>query len=172
MKAFLAAVPIAFVLAVTACGGSEAVDDDAENAEGLDQVVAQANATAEAIHNQADTTPPAPVTNQEEPAMVPPTPGAIIPAQYHGRWGLVPADCTSTRGDNKGLITVGDTRIRFYESTATLTRQRPAKANSFAGEFVFTGEGQRWQKVMTMTRSGDTLERADQEGSFTYKRCA
>src|SRR5687768_3857827 len=169
MRAILAAIPIAFVLTVTACGGSEAVDDKAENAAGLDQVVAQANATANAIHNQADTSPPAPVTNQQEPAIVPPTPGAIIPAQYHGRWGMVPADCTSTRGDNKGLITVGDTRIRFYESTATLQEQRPAKATSFSGLFTFTGEGQRWQKVMTLTRTGDTLERADQEGSFTYK---
>ena len=172
MKGFLAAIPIAFVLSVTACGGSEAVDDDAENAEGLDQVVAQANATAEAVHNQADTTPPAPVTNQEVPDVAPPTPGAIIPARYHGRWGLVPADCTSTRGDNKGLITVGDTSIRFYESTATLTRQRPARATGFSGDFIFTGEGQRWQKVMTLTRTGDRLERADQEGSFTYKLCA
>jgi len=172
MKALLAATPIAFALAVTACGGSKPVDRKAENADGLDEVVAQANATAEAVRKQVDTTPPAPVTNQREPAIVPPPPGAIIPAQYHGRWGMVPADCTSTRGDNKGLITVGDTRIRFYESTATLTEQRPAKATSFSGKFTFTGEGQRWQKIMTLTRTGDTLERADQEGSFTYKRCA
>ena len=172
MKALLAAIPIAFALTVTACGGSKAVDPDAENAANLDAVVAEANATAEAVRNQADTSPPAPVTNQQEPTLVPPTPGAIIPAQYQGRWGMVPGDCTSTRGDNKGLITIGDTRIRFYESTATLSRQRPAKATSFSGEFIFTGEGQRWQKVMTLTRTGDTLERADQEGSFTYKRCA
>jgi len=172
MRPVLAAVPFVFLLSAVACGKNEPVDDDAENAAGLDQVVAEANATAEAIQAQADTTPPAPVTNQEEPAIVPPTPGAIIPAQYHGRWGMVPADCTSTRGDAKGLITVGDTRIRFYESTATLSQQRPATANSFAGEFVFTGEGQRWEKVMTLTRNGNTLERADSEGSFTYRRCA
>ncbi len=29
-----------------------------------------------------------------------------IPAALHGRWGMVPADCTSTRGDNKGLLTI------------------------------------------------------------------
>ena len=28
---------------------------------------------------------------------------------------MVAADGTSTRGDNKGLITIGDTSIRFYE---------------------------------------------------------
>src|SRR5688500_4994135 len=29
-----------------------------------------------------------------------------IPAAFHGRWGMVPADCTSTKGDAKGLITI------------------------------------------------------------------
>jgi hypothetical protein len=84
----------------------------------------------------------------------------------------VPADCTSTRGDAKGLIVVGDTSIKFYESTATLKEQRPAKATSFSGLFAFRGEGQSWEKVMTFTRAGDSLERSDAEGRFTYRRCA
>jgi hypothetical protein len=172
MKPFLAAVPLVFLLSAVACGRNEPVEEEAENAAGLDRVVAQANATAEAVREQADGTPPAPVTNDEAPELAPPTPGAVIPAQYHGRWGMVPADCTSTRGDAKGLITVGDTRIRFYESTATLSERRPTKANSFSGEFTFTGEGQRWEKVMTLTRNGNTLERADGEGRFTYRHCA
>jgi hypothetical protein len=84
---------------------------------------------------------------------------------------LVAADCTSTRGDAKGLITVADRSIRFYESTATLNEQRPAIATSFAGFYGFTGEGQTWEKVVTLTRTGDTLRRADDEGSYTYTRC-
>jgi len=98
--------------------------------------------------------------------------GATIPAQYRGRWGMVAADCTSTRGDAKGLITIADRTIRFYESTATLREQRPAIATSFAGRYGFTGEGQTWQKVVTLTRTGDTLRRADDEGSYNYTRCA
>src|SRR6478736_2899433 len=39
---------------------------------------------------------------------------AVIPEQYRGRWGQVPADCSSTKGDAKGLITIGDKTIRFY----------------------------------------------------------
>jgi hypothetical protein len=96
---------------------------------------------------------------------------AVIPAQYRGRWGMVPGDCTSTRGDAKGLITIGEKSIRFYESTATLNEQRPAIATSFSGLFGFTGEGQTWEKVMTLTRSGDTLTRAEDEGTYDYKRC-
>ena len=96
---------------------------------------------------------------------------ALIPAQYHGRWGMVAADCTSTRGDAKGLITIGDSSIRFYESTATLVEQRPAIATGFAGFYRFTGEGQNWEKVVTLKRSGDSLTRADDDGNFNYRRC-
>ena len=97
---------------------------------------------------------------------------AVIPAQYRGRWGMVANDCQPGRSDAKGLITIGDTSIKFYEAVATLKEQRPAIATSFAGQFDFTGEGQNWQKVMTFTRTGDTLKRAEEEGTFTYKRCA
>jgi hypothetical protein len=114
-----------------------------------------------------------PPTNADGEAAAPPDSraAALIPAQYRGRWGMVPADCTSTRGDAKGLITVGDRTIRFYESTATLKEQRPAIATSFSGLFGFTGEGQTWAKVMTFTRIGDMLKRAEEDGSYTYKRC-
>jgi hypothetical protein len=171
MKRVLAAIPFVFLLGAVACSKNEPVDDDADNAAGLEQVVAEANAAAEAVHEVADDSPPAPVTNQEAPEIAPPTPGATIPAHYHGRWGMVPADCTSTRGDAKGLITIGDTSIRSYESTATLRERRPAIATSFSGLFAFTGEGERWEKVMTFTRTGDTLKRAEDGGSFTYRKC-
>ena len=97
---------------------------------------------------------------------------AMIPGQYRGRWGMNAADCDPNRSDAKGLITIGEKTIRFYESTATLKEQRPAIATSFAGLFAFTGEGQSWQKVITFTRTGDTLKRAEEEGTFTYRRCA
>ena len=172
MRLVLAAIPLTFLLGAVACGRNDPVDEDAENTAGLERVVQQANATAKAVHDQADDHPPAPGTNQTAPAAPSPTPGGIIPARYQGRWGMVPNDCTSTRGDAKGLITIGDTSIKFYESTATLTDQRPAKATSFSGLFAFRGEGQSWEKVMTFTRTGERLERADQDGSFTYRRCA
>jgi hypothetical protein len=108
--------------------------------------------------------------NSAEPAS--PDANAAIPAQYRGRWGMVAADCTSTRGDAKGLIEIGDKTIKFYEARATLKEQRPAIATSFAGLFAFTGEGQNWEKVQTFTRTGDTLKRAEDSGTFTYKRCA
>lgn len=172
MRQVLAAVPLLFLLSAVACSKNQPVGADAENTANLDAVVAEANATAEAVHAQTGSSPPAPGTNQTAPVLALPTPGGVIPDQYQGRWGMVPADCNSTRGDAKGLMTIGDTRIRFYESTATLTHPRSAKANSFSGLFAFRGEGQAWEKLMTFTRTGNTLLRAGEGGRFTYKRCA
>lgn len=103
----------------------------------------------------------------------PGTPEAsLIPGQYRGRWGMVPADCEPGRSDAKGLLVIGDKTLRFYESVGTLKEQRPAIATSFAGLFAFTGEGQSWQKVITFTRTDDTLKRAEKDGTFTYQRCS
>lgn len=168
----LATVPLAALLAV-ALGACQRSNDDANIA--IDNGVNAAAADVETLPpseeasdasdsivnglNQADD------AGSEDPNL------AFFPAQYRGRWGLVAADCTSTRGDAKGLITIGDTTVKFYESLARLKQQRPAIATSFSGQFAFTGEGQSWEKVMTFTRTGDTLKRADSEGSFTYTRC-
>ena len=120
------------------------------------------DATAAANANMP--VPPNPVTPDQAQ-------GLTIPAQYHGRWGMVPGDCTSTRGDAKGLIEIGGQTVKFYEAVATLKEQRPAIATSFSGQFAFTGEGQNWEKVMTFTRTGDTLKRAEETGAFNYRRC-
>lgn len=96
---------------------------------------------------------------------------AVVPAQYRGRWGINANDCDPKRSDNKGLMTVRENSIRFYESTASLQEQRPAIATSFSGTYSFTGEGQTWKRMMTLTRTGDKLKRADNEGSYTYRRC-
>ena len=98
-------------------------------------------------------------------------PTIAIPAQYRGRWGMNANDCEPGRSDNKGLMTVESTSIKFYESVAALQEQRPAIATSFSGVFSFTGEGQTWERVITLTRTGDTLKRAQADGNFTYTRC-
>ncbi len=100
-----------------------------------------------------------------------PTGAAAIPAQYRGRWGMVPLDCTGDPSAAKGLISIDGTSIKFYESRATLKEQQPSIATSLSGRFGFTGEGQTWEKVVTLTRTGDKLKRADDEGSYDYTRC-
>lgn len=163
MKQNLAATAL-LALALTACQQNDpnniAIDDgNASNAE-VETLPPDETVTNEVSASGNAAVPAPPDANS-----------AAIPAQYHGRWGMVPADCTSTRGDNKGLITIGDTTVRFYEAVATLKEQRPAIATSFSGLFAFTGEGQKWEKVMTFTRTGDMLKRAEEAGTFTYRRC-
>ena len=109
-------------------------------------------------------------TNQDLPI-----PLTVIPVAFHGQWGMVPADCTSTRGDNKGLITVEADGIRFFESRATLTKVTMNAPENFTGDFKFTGEGQTWTKPqnLKLTGSSNTLIRSESDPamSFTYKRC-
>lgn len=103
------------------------------------------------------------------------TAATAIPAAFHGRWGMVEGDCTSTRGDAKGLITVTGDMITFYESRAKLARVTQDAPENFTGVFDFTGEGQNWTKEqnLRLTGSSNTLIRTETEpsASFTYRRC-
>lgn len=95
-----------------------------------------------------------------------------IPAAFHGRWGMVPADCTSTRGDAKGLLTIDGQSLRFYESRAVPTDPRMTAPGSWTAVLAFEGEGQRWTEPTTLTLAddGQTLTRAAEQ-SFTYRKC-
>ena len=122
----------------------------------------------------AQGTPAATPMNEASPAKLP----TQIPAQFHGRWGINRADCTSTRGDDKGLLTINDARLTFYESGGTLDKVIGATASSFDASYGFSGEGQSWDRVERLTRTNDKLRRrtdaaAGQEPpvDLTYTRC-
>ena len=162
-------------LALAACqqpadDANIAIDNDVNAAEAAEADI-EALPPSEAPSDEAAENEAAPLNEADDSGSEAPA-TTLIPAQYRGRWGMVAGDCTSTRGDAKGLMTVGDTSIRFYESTAALQEQRPAIATSFSGVFVFTGEGQTWERVMTLTRTGDRLKRAESNATYGYTRCA
>ena len=96
---------------------------------------------------QAQESDAAPAASAALPGPLP----ATIPAEFQGRWGLVPADCTSTRGDAKGLLVVGANSLKFYESVAKLSLVREASAVGLLGDFAFTGEGQEWTARAQLT---------------------
>ncbi|WP_420606360.1 hypothetical protein [Novosphingopyxis sp.] len=103
---------------------------------------------------------------------------ATIPAALQGRWGINPADCTTTNGDDKGLITVGADRIRFYESTARLGKISESSDSRIVADFSFSGEGQSWTKGMTLDAQdgGKTLIRREtgedaMPGPERYRKC-
>lgn len=133
-------------------------------------------ATADAAINSAEAPrgtdePPANTSaGTIDPAVV--APAGAIPAAFHGRWGMVPADCTSTRGDAKGLLLVEGDGLRFYESRAVPRNIALAGPNEWSADFDYSGEGQTWSErtTMTLTNSGKTLVRLG-DGPWTYQRC-
>ena len=175
MKQHKFTLPALLALALAACQQPADTDISIDN---------QVNA-AEAANAQIETLPPseeggaptattnagAPLNEAQDDSENSPS-TAAIPAQYRGRWGINANDCDARRSDNKGLMTIRENSIKFYESVASLQEQRPAIATSFSGTYSFTGEGQTWERVVTLTRTGNTLKRADNEGSFTYNRCS
>lgn len=151
------------MMAVVGCGGRDPVDKHADNTAGLPSI------------NDAvpDATGAAPEGAPASSGAAPSAAGAAIPAAFHGRWGLSPEDCTSTRGDAKGLLIVGPSDIRFYESRAVPTGNARAGADSIRGDFTFTGEGQTWTKFQALTLKGGKLVRTESNpvASFTYALC-
>lgn len=115
-----------------------------------------------------DGSPEAFIANEAAPA-----PDGPIPEAFHGRWGLVPEDCTSTRGDAKGLLTVSGDSLRFYESRATLAHLIGSWPEKLEAEFAFSGEGQEWSKTETLalTASSNTLVRTEDGVEYRYRRC-
>ncbi len=103
-----------------------------------------------------------------------PSTAVAIPATLHGRWGLSPGDCTSTRGDAKGLLIVAADGLKFYESRAVPTSRVTTAPDSISGDFAFTGEGQSWTRFEALERRRDGLVRTERnpDSSFTYAKCA
>lgn len=83
---------------------------------------------------------------------------SAIPDALRGRWGLVPADCEAGRADNKGLMTVAEGTIRFYESVATLGSVQEQSATRLRAAFTYEGEGMEWSRDLVLdARAPDTL---------------
>src|SRR5215218_6684586 len=96
---------------------------------GRDPVVADEANNLAAAPTDVDVLPPdesvvTPTNELENGAAEPVNDAAsTIPASLHGRWGLTPADCTSTRGDAKGLLVISADGLKFYESRAVPDRK-------------------------------------------------
>lgn len=134
--------------------------------------------TADTEGTVAPSTVPAADTASPAPTAAPTGDVATaIPAALHGRWGMVPADCTSTRGDAKGLLTIAPTTLTFYESVGRLGTVRSSSDTALRADYAFTGEGMNWTRDVELSVSGDTMTRTDRGGDepggpFTYTRCS
>jgi hypothetical protein len=143
-----------------ACSGRDPV---AEEANEVAVTPAQENAVApETASNSAD-----PALNEIELT------SSKIPAVLHGRWGLTPEDCTSTRGDAKGLLIVSADQLKFFESVGKPAGDLKLSPDSASGDFNFTGEGMTWKKYQVLEVQNGKLVRTESSpmASFAYARC-
>lgn len=148
------------MLTLVACGGRDPVADEA-NAVAPTTEVATANVSTPVTGG-----PPA-VTNEAMES------ASRIPPPLQGRWGLTPADCTSTRGDAKGLLVISANDLKFYESRAVPGSSVEADADSISGNWNFTGEGQSWTRYVSLKLEGNGLVRTERNpvASYTYAKC-
>ena len=149
-------------LAIVACSGKDPVDDHAQGTGRLPDINVPAPTTIGEPH--VDTGPAKPL----------PAAASRIPAALQGRWALGPADCTSTRGDAKGLLVVTASELRFYESRAVPASDVTSDGVSISGNFTFTGEGQSWTKYEALKVDKQTLTRTETNptASFSYAKCS
>lgn len=94
---------------------------------------------------------------------------AIIPASVQGRW-----TGESDRCDDRAApleLTVAPDRLVFHESVGTVRSVRIGEDGGIAIDASFTGEGQSWQRTLTLTRTGDRLVITGDGATTTRKRC-
>lgn len=151
------------LLALAACdAGTQSAGTTTEEAE----------ADGNIVGNSSSSKPADEVAGDEAPA------ATEIPAAIRGRWGLVPADCTSTRGDAKGLLVIDAATLKFYESVGTLAEVDDASDTRIRAAFEFTGEGMTWERDETLEVQDDgaTLIRREHGDDaapdpFRYAKC-
>ena len=161
LRAIAPVIACSAMLTIVACGGRDPVAEEANNTAGLPVI-------NDAVPDAIGAPPAKAPTATGQPAAA-----AAIPAKLHGRWGLTPMDCTSTRGDAKGLLTIGADDLKFYESRAVPGPNAQTSTDSISGDFHFTGEGQTWTRFESLALQGDELVRTESNpmASFTYARC-
>jgi hypothetical protein len=152
-------------LSLCACSKRDPVADGANNAAAEIDVLPPDESVATPT-NELE-------SGDDEPSNADETAGRI-PASLHGRWGLTPGDCTSSRGDTKGLLIVSGDSLKFYEAQATPAPDLKTSGTSASGDFAFTGEGMKWKKYEALELQKNKLVRTESNpmASFTYARCA
>ncbi len=153
----------AYLVALAACDGRDPVAAQAN------QMTPETNMVA--LSTADKSTESAPPTEDGGSGATEAT--GTIPQALRGRWGMVPADCTTTRGDAKGLLIVSGDGLRFYESTARPAAEIEDSADSISGMFAFTGEGMHWTKFQSLEIQNGKLIRSetDPAHSYTYVAC-
>jgi hypothetical protein len=153
------------VTALVACSGSDPVADNLNNA--------AAPAEVDVLPPDESVGTPTNDLENGDDEDVNAGGGGAIPAAFHGRWGMTPADCMPNRSDNKGLLVVSADGMRFYEALAKPSGELRLTPKSVSGSFSFSGEGETWKRHEVLELQGHKLVRTESApmASYTYARC-
>lgn len=148
--------------ALAACSQQPAIEDNSAVAEALPTL----------DRNEASPSG-GPPSNSVASASAPARSPSPIPESLQGRWGLTPVDCTTDRGDAKGLLVVDSKALKFYESRALPSDNVQTSLDSVSGEFNFQGEGQTWTRYVALELRDGKLVRTERDplATFIYVRC-
>jgi hypothetical protein len=154
-------------LSLAACSKRDPVADEANNAAASEIDVLPPDESTATPTNELESGDDEPGNSDDN------ADGGNIPASLHGRWGLTPGDCASTRDDTKGLLIVSGDTLKFYESLGKPSPDLKTSGTSASGDFAFTGEGMNWKKYEVLELQNNKLVRTESDPmtSFTYARC-
>lgn len=175
------ALLLALLLPLAACGGPSTEtgqDPSADEGEGTQPLVQEGvpeNLVDDPRNTAMPLDPPPLDPNRTPKVAASPATLKAFPAAFQGRWGLVPNDCQPGRADAKGLMEVGPTSLRFYESRGTAQRFAQSRPDRIETTLAFTGEGQEWTatQALTLIRDGLVLVREERNppSSLRYTKC-
>jgi len=164
---------LAVILALGACSQEQRTPDPAATDAAEQTVAPSVPSQTQPVAIESEAASPTP-TLAPTPAGTP----ARIPQPIRGRWGLVPADCTTDLAGAKGLLTIGAEQMKFYEAVAKLGPIKDVGDTHIRATFNYSGEGQAWKLdvVLRLDDGGKTLVKRDfgpeaMPGEFRYRRC-
>jgi hypothetical protein len=96
-----------------------------------------------------------------------------IPTSFVGRWGMTPADCDPDGPAVKGLLTITDDSLKFWESKGNVQQIARRSPYDITLELAMTGEGQSWTSTtrLVLDAAATELVRTDNSHSYRYQRC-
>lgn len=91
------------------------------------------------------------------------------PTIADGVYDLDPGACEATVSETRLKIS-GD-QFKFYESSCQL-QSEPGGSGGLKARLICTGEGQEWERQVTLQSSPDLLTINEENQLFRYHRCS
>lgn len=91
------------------------------------------------------------------------------PTIADGVYNLDPESCNATTSGTR--LSISGSEFRFYESSC---RMQPGQsgAEGLQARLICTGEGEEWERRVTLQGSADLLTIREGENSYRYHRCS